>query len=165
MFNGAIEDYTQAIKLQPSNFMHYLVRSTSYRSVGRTTKALQDLDAAVDRAGNNPVALMYRAAYYIETLEWAAALRDYFAALDLDPLNVVAENRIALILSTCPIDDIRDGEEATKHATKECELTKWEDYAAISTLAAAYAEQGDFGKAIESQAHGARTCERKRRTK
>ena len=38
-----------------------------------------------------------------------------------------------------------------RYATKACELTEWNDSQAIETLAAAYAETGDFDKAIQFQ--------------
>ena len=34
-------------------------------------------------------------------------------------------------------------------ATKACELTKWKQVGHLDTLAAAYAESGDFDKAVE----------------
>lgn len=40
---------------------------------------------------------------------------------------------------------------AIEDATKACELTEWKDRYAISALAACYAEDGDFTKAVEWQ--------------
>jgi len=44
---------------------------------------------------------------------------------------------------------LRDGARAIELATKACEETQWEEAHIISTLAAGYAEKGDFTKACE----------------
>ena len=46
---------------------------------------------------------------------------------------------------------MRDGKQAVEHATLACELTKWKDAGYLDTLAVAYAEAGDFDKAVEFQ--------------
>ena len=37
------------------------------------------------------------------------------------------------------------------NATKACELYRWKDSTGLATLAAAYAESGDFKQAVEQQ--------------
>ena len=57
---------------------------------------------------------------------------------------------MALLLAACPDDCMRDGDKAVQHATKACELTNQSDWICLDTLAAAQAEAGDFGSAVES---------------
>ena len=49
------------------------------------------------------------------------------------------------------VNEAGDGKQAVAHATQACELTGWKAPAFIDTLAAAHAEAGEFGKAVEYQ--------------
>ncbi|MEC8346323.1 MAG: hypothetical protein VXZ63_14355, partial [Planctomycetota bacterium] len=50
-------------------------------------------------------------------------------------------------LGTSPKDDLRDGERAVELGLKACEVTEYKEPHILSTLAAAYAETGDFENA------------------
>ena len=56
-------------------------------------------------------------------------------------------NGVAWALATSPSDALRDGKRSIELATKACELTNYENAGYIDTLAAAYAETGDFDSA------------------
>ena len=78
-----------------------------------------------------------------------AALTDLEQALELEPDDPGVLNNLAWLLATSPNDALRDGARAIELATKACEETQWEEAHIISTLAAGYAEKGDFTKACE----------------
>ncbi|MBX9624968.1 MAG: tetratricopeptide repeat protein, partial [Gemmataceae bacterium] len=80
----------------------------------------------------------------------AGAAAEFREAIRLDPKNPAGHNNIAWLLATGP-DGHRDGPAAVAAATRACELDGWKNPSFVATLAAAHAEAGDFGKAVEYQ--------------
>jgi len=78
-----------------------------------------------------------------------AAIQNYRQALAADSNNPVVLNDLALILTTADKPELRDGREAVRLATKAVELTDSREPIMIGTLAAAYAEAGQFANAVE----------------
>jgi cytochrome c-type biogenesis protein CcmH/NrfG len=74
----------------------------------------------------------------------AAQLR---ASLKLKPDQPDTLNDLAWLLATDPHAEIRQGAEAVKLASRACALTRDQAPVLLGTLAAAYAETGDFEKA------------------
>lgn len=72
----------------------------------------------------------------------------YLDAAALDPKLVWPLNNLAWMLSTSTRPEIRAGAAAVEHALEACRRSNWNCYAFIETLAAAYAEAGDFDRAL-----------------
>jgi cytochrome c-type biogenesis protein CcmH/NrfG len=79
----------------------------------------------------------------------AEAIQHYREALNVDSNNPVVLNSLAWILATTSKPELRNGEEAVQLATKAVELTDRRLPRFIGTLAAAYAETGQFSKAAQ----------------
>ena len=58
-------------------------------------------------------------------------------------------NNLAWVLATSPDESLRNGRRAIELATKACEVTDYKQPHILSTLAAGYAETGDFATAVE----------------
>ncbi len=65
------------------------------------------------------------------------------------PENETVLNNYSWYLSTNPDDSVRDGKKALECALKAALLSNYKEAYILSTLAAAYAENGDFDKAME----------------
>jgi tetratricopeptide (TPR) repeat protein len=122
--------------------MLYLAAKQPREAIRRFTRALEiDDEHFASRRGRSDAAISigdHRAA--IEDLEKAHALK---------PEDTGVLNNLAWLLATSPDDAIRNGKRAIELARKACELTEWKEAHIISTLAAGYAESGDFAKARE----------------
>jgi tetratricopeptide (TPR) repeat protein len=77
------------------------------------------------------------------------AVDHYEKALQSEPDSILPLNNLAWVMSTGPDDSLRNNEIAVKLATKANQLSKESNPVFIRTLAAAYAQAGQFENAIE----------------
>jgi tetratricopeptide (TPR) repeat protein len=77
------------------------------------------------------------------------AIKVLMKLVDTDPADSTSINNLAWVLCTSPLDSVRDGRRAVELAEKAGKLTRYKKAFILSTLAAAYAETGDFEKARE----------------
>ncbi|MDA1017437.1 MAG: tetratricopeptide repeat protein, partial [Planctomycetota bacterium] len=76
------------------------------------------------------------------------ALDNYRVAVEIDPSFALAWNNRAWLLATTADGSLRNGRQAVEYATKACELTGYAKADVLDTLAAAYAENGQFDQAV-----------------
>jgi len=110
-------------------------------------KAIQRFTSVIEADPDNAQALRGRGDAYLSIGKQAAAIEDYKAALKHAPENDGLLNNLAWVLATSPDDKLRDGKRALELAEKACEVTDYKEGHILSTLAAAYAETGDFENA------------------
>ena len=65
--------------------------------------------------------------------------------------NLEAQNSLAWIMATCEESTVRDGTSAVAYAEKAVVKTNRKNPGYLDTLAAAYAEAGEFAKAIGAE--------------
>jgi tetratricopeptide (TPR) repeat protein len=84
--------------------------------------------------------------------DYARASADCDEAIQIDPKSAAAHNARAWLWATCPDARLRDGRKAVESAKQACALAGAPATAAcLDTLAAAYAEAGDFENAVRTQ--------------
>ncbi|MCG8587425.1 MAG: tetratricopeptide repeat protein [Pirellulales bacterium] len=76
-----------------------------------------------------------------------------------------AQRRLAWLLATCPEASIRDGKRALEHALVAADLSSTDNFATLEALAVAYAEVGNFEKAVELQQKAVSMADGKRKGK
>jgi tetratricopeptide (TPR) repeat protein len=82
------------------------------------------------------------------------AIADFEKAIELVPADEKESrsgllNNLAWVLATSPKDEIRNGKRSVELGTEACELTEFKEAHILSTLAAGYAEIGNFEEAIK----------------
>jgi tetratricopeptide (TPR) repeat protein len=82
--------------------------------------------------------------------ETAEAIQHYEKALAIFPKSISALTNLAWLRATSSNEALRNGNEALKLAGQANELLGGTNAVGLRTLAAAYAESGQFAKAIES---------------
>ena len=124
----AIEVLSDLLQADPGNVPALRSRGDALLSVGDHKKAIEDYEAAVDSVGE---------------IEFETA--DEFQKQEAAGIY----NNLSWVLATSPNDSVRDGKRSLELAEKAAKLSDYKAAHILSTLAAAYAEAGNFEKAIQ----------------
>jgi tetratricopeptide (TPR) repeat protein len=148
--DDAIVHYQKAAALRPE---YFLARS----GLGHALLEKGELDASIDHSRaalsiqpNNADCHTVLAVALDEKGQSAEAIEHYEKALEISPQSVSALNNLAWLLATSSNGSLRNGTRAVQFAQKADQLSVGTNAVVLRTLAAAYAETGQFGKAIES---------------
>jgi tetratricopeptide (TPR) repeat protein len=143
----AIADLERLIKIEPGQTTTMLQLAAILNSLKRNVRAVELLDVVIDREPKNWQALRVRGDAQLGLGKHREAADDYAAALEIQPKDSGLLNNLAWLLATSPEEKVRDGKKSVELGTKACEETQFKEAHILSTLAAGYAEQGDFAAA------------------
>lgn len=143
---------------EPDDADAYYERGIAWLDKGELDKAIADFTQSIrlDPQFSDPYSER-GVAWHLKG-EYDKAIADCSEAIRLAPKNADGHNNLAWLLATCSLEAHRDGKEAIEHATKACQLSKWKVVSFIDTLAAAYAEAGDFDEAVRWQRNAMAKC-------
>jgi Tfp pilus assembly protein PilF len=144
----ALADYGKAMELNPHIHFSYFHRAELYKQHKEYDLALADINKAIEL---NPSSIFYhrRGSIYYMKKQYDSAIKEYQKAIRLDNNYAAAYNSLAWLLSTCSDEKYRNGLKAIEYAKKAVDLDP--ESQMFDTLAAAYAEVGDFDMAVKSQ--------------
>ena len=148
-FPEAIEELKKLTEDEEAQPEFQLQLALYHQFANQPREAIAAYTELLEEDDDNFPALRGRADAYLSIGEHAKAVADFKKALEVEPQESGMLNNYAWVLATSPDDDVRDGKLAVELATKACEETNHEESHILSTLAAAYAESGDFDKATE----------------
>lgn len=116
---------------------------------GKYKKASGILKKELESKPDDPETLRSLADMELLFGHWDAAGKLYAKLIEIEPKDSGVLNNYSWLLSTCPDDNFRNADKALEYGLLAAEQTMYAAPHILSTLAAAYAEKGDFDKARE----------------
>jgi len=147
-FDEAIARFQRVVEIAPDYAEGHNNLGAALQSRGRIDEALAQYRRALEIKPN------YARVYYnIGTAlagrgRFGEAIAQFRRALEIQPDNADAQNNLAWLLATCPAASLRNGADAIQHAERANRLCGGRRVDVLNTLAAAYAEAGQFPRAL-----------------
>ena len=124
---------------------------TDFRRQRKYDLAIQDCNEALRQYPGFVEAASLRARINSHVGKYAEAAKEFNYLISLHPRTVTLARTLsdrAWFQATCPDASFRNGRQAVIDANAACSIMAWKDEDMIDTLAAAYAEAGDFDSAV-----------------
>jgi tetratricopeptide (TPR) repeat protein len=138
-----------AIELDPYLLAGYQGLSQIAARQGRTQEAVNYMQQAVAIDRNSAQAHADLGMAQLANRQLAKAVASLSNAVEQNPQLLGPANNLAWVLATGP-EGIRDGKRALALAERICQATDFKEAEFLDTLAAAYAELGDFRRAADT---------------
>ena len=143
---SALADLSQCLDTDQDFAPAYSSRAGIYSRMGDYHRALEDISAALALRPDEVDYLHNRAVVLTALERYREAIEEYLRVIELNPRSGGSYNNLAWLFATARDPGCRDCRKAIRYARKALEFGRngsWMD-----TLAAAYAECGDFEKAV-----------------
>jgi tetratricopeptide (TPR) repeat protein len=142
MYDMALQDYTEAIKLDPELYVAYNNRGVLYYRQKEFRLALADYSKAIELAPTYAIAYFHRGILYGNEGQYNAALADYTRAIELDPESARTYYNRAIIN-----EQIERSDAALSDYTSAIELDP-QYFEAYYNRAAVHYQQKEYASAL-----------------
>lgn len=150
-FDIALDDLNAYVQLEPKAPEGLAARGMARVELQKYAEAEADFAQAIKLDNQLALPWFERARMWMRRHNAPAAVSDLSETLKRDPQHLDATIFLATLLACGPDNSPRDGKRAIELATIACRLAGESDFRPVEALAAAYAEAGDFAKAVEQQ--------------
>jgi protein O-mannosyl-transferase len=157
--NDAITQYQDTLQLQPDYAEAHFNLGIALDQTGRTDEAIEHFQKTLALNPNFAEAHFRLGNAFSQKGQLAEAITEFQKALQFTPGDPAIQNNLAWLLATCPQASLRNGTKAVELARQASELTGGKSPAFLDTLAAAYAEAGQFSEAVKTAQDALRLAE------
>jgi protein O-mannosyl-transferase len=149
LVDDAIVHYEKALALRPYYVVAHYSLSTALLQKGELDAAISHCRAVLSIQPEHAEARINLATALDQNGQIADAIVNYEKALTISSQSIPAQNNLAWLLATGSNASLRNGNKALELARQADQLSSGANLIVRRTLAAAYAETGQFAKAIE----------------
>jgi Flp pilus assembly protein TadD len=142
--------YQAALAMRPDYFLARYGLGRALLEKGELDTAIQHFRAALLIRPEHADCHTVLAVALDEKGETAEAIQHYEKALEISPKSIPALTNLGWLIATSSNGSLRNGARAVEIARRADELSGGSNPIVLRTLAAAYAEAGQFGQAIET---------------
>jgi Tfp pilus assembly protein PilF len=153
LVDEAIAQFQQALELAPEDRIIHNDFGNALLQKGQLDKAIAQFQRALDSGVEDAYTahIHYNLGNALRQNKLVGeAVAHYQEALKREPRLVLAQNQLAWVLATCSDASLRNGPKAVEFARQASELSGGRNPVILHTLAAAYAENGQFSEAVET---------------
>ncbi len=155
----AITEFQEALQIDPHYAPAYNNAGNALLKKGRVDDAIACFQEALQINPGYTDAHVNLGNAFVQKGRVDEAITHYQKALQIRPADSATQNNLAWILATCPEASLRNGARAVELAGQANALAGGENPIILHTLAAAFAEAGQFSQAVETAQHALRLAE------
>jgi len=147
-YDLATNDFERAMAIDSAvSSLALCGRGRAVALAGDARRAMADFNRCLKDSKGFALAHYFRGLTEMESGQHVTAERDLQTAAHLTPDSAEVLERYAMLLAASSTSSVRKGKKAVEVAERACRLTQNQDWRMLRTLAAAYAETGDFDSA------------------
>jgi tetratricopeptide (TPR) repeat protein len=148
--NEAVAQYRQAIQLNPDYADAHGNLANVLAAQDRLEEAIPEYRRTLELVPDSAQAHFRFGQALQAQRDFKAAITEYQRTMELNTKHLPAHLSLAWVLATCPEASARNGAKAVELTQQAERLAGSESPQILDTLAAAYAEAGRFGEAVET---------------
>jgi len=149
-YTKAIEEFQRALAEEPNHPESLYLLASCLARLDRPQEAMPYARKAAVLAPNSPAVHGLLGGLLSSAGRYGEALAHLEAAYRVNPGDVAIVNNLAWLLATSPEATHRDGPRAVRLAEWACKTTSYKSPPLLDSLAAAYAQIGQFDQAIRT---------------